>query len=124
MNNEEKILEILTQMQDRMDRMEAKQDQTNDRLTRMEADISGLKTDVSDLKTGQAKMEADISGIKVRLDVDIQKQIDQLVDGQDLLYQKLTRVEGVADKTKEKVDVIYATVTQHSKDIIELKQAK
>jgi len=110
MNNEEKILEILTQMQDRMDRMEAGQAQmraeqahTNDRL---------------------ARMEADISGIKVRLDVDIQKQIDQLVDGQDLLYQKLTRVEGVTDETKEKVDVIYATVTQHSKEIIELKQAK
>jgi len=30
----------------------------------------------------------------------------------------------VTDETKEKVDVIYATVTQHSKEIIELKQAK
>jgi len=110
MNNEEKILEILTQIQ-------TEQSHTNDRLTRMEA--KQAQTDER-----LAKMEADISGIKVRLDVDIQKQIDQLVDGQDLLYQKLTRVERVADEMKEKVDVIYATVAQHSKDIIELKQAK
>lgn len=96
MNNEEKILEILTQMQ-------AAQTQTNDRL---------------------AKLEADVSGIKVRLDVDIQNQIDRLVDGQDMLYRKVTHVEGLAEETKEKVDVIHAVVAQHSRDIIELKKVK
>lgn len=124
MTNEEKILEILTQMQ-------TAQLQTNDQLTKLEADVSGLKADVSglkadvsSLKAGQERLEADVSGIKVRLDIEVQEQFDRIVDGQDLLDRKVSRVEDLAEKTQEKVEVIHAVVAQHSRDIVELKKVQ
>lgn len=110
MTNEEKILELLTLMQ---------QD-----ISVLKGDVSGLKSDVSSLKDGQAKLEADVSGIKVRLDIEIQKQLDQLADGQDQLHRKITRVESLAEETRDTVDVIHAVVSQHSRDIIELKKVQ
>ena len=102
MNNEEKMLAILMQMQ---------------------GDITGLKTDVSSLKADVSSLKLDVSGIKVRLDVDIQTQIDRLVDGQDSLDRRLSHVEELAEGTKDKVDVIHAVVAQHSRDIHALKKA-
>jgi len=110
MSNEEKILEILTQMQ------------TD--ISDLKTDVSGLKTDVSALKTGQAKLEADVSGIKVLLDLEIPKQLNQLVDGQDSLDRRLSHVEELAQDTKETVDVVKAVISKHGREIIELKQAK
>ena len=67
MNNEEKILEILTQMQ-------AAQTQTNDRLAKLEAgqakleaDVSGIKSDVSALKGDVSVLKDDVSDIKTQV---------------------------------------------------------
>lgn len=117
MDNEEKILEILTQMQQDISGLKVGQ-------ARLETDVSGLKADVSSLKAGQTKLEADVSGIKVRLDVEVQKQFDQLVDGQDQLHRKVTHVESLAEETKDTVDVIRAAVTEHSREIVKLKQVQ
>ena len=53
MNNEEKILEILFQIQ---------KDQSD-----MRADITGMKSDISGLKTEVADMKSDISGLKTEV---------------------------------------------------------
>ena len=50
MNNEEKILEILQQLQQGQ--------------TAMQGDIAGLKSDVSGLKEGQAVMQGDIAKLQ------------------------------------------------------------
>ena len=138
MNNEEKILEILTQMQQDISGLKVGQARLEADVSGLKADVSGLKADVSSLKTGQArleadvsslktgqtKLEADVSGIKVRLDVEVQKQFDQLVDGQDQLHRKVTHVESLAEETKDTVDVIRAAVTEHSREIVKLKQVQ
>ena len=124
MNNEEKILEILTQMQQDISGLKVGQARLEADVSGLKADVSGLKADVSSLKTGQTKLEADVSGIKVRLDVEVQKQFDQLVDGQDQLHRKVTHVESLAEETKDTVDVIRAAVTEHSREIVKLKQVQ
>ena len=128
MNNEEKILEILTQMQQDISGLKVGQARLEADVSGLKADVSGLKADVSSLKTGQArleadvsslktgqtKLEADVSGIKVRLDVEVQKQFDQLVDGQDQLHRKVTHVESLAEETKDTVDVIRRVLLSRS----------
>lgn len=120
MNNEEKILGMLERltekvegMDQRMDRMEGRMDRMEGRMDRMEGRMD--------------RMESDISGIKVRLDVDVQRQLNLLAEGHSRLVERLDALEEVrelAEETKDKVDVIYAVVKRHSGDIAELKKAQ
>ena len=61
-------------------------------LEKLQTDISGPKTDVSGHKAGQDAMQADISGIKVRLDTEIERKINLLAEGQELMLEKLERL--------------------------------
>ena len=131
MNNEEKILAILEKHGELLERMDGRLDTLETDVSGLKTDVSALKTDVSTLKTdvsslkaGQARLEAGVSGLQVRLDVEFQKQLDQLVDGQDQLHRKVTRVESLAEETKDAVDVIRAAVSEHSREIVTLKQAQ
>lgn len=124
MNNEEKILAILEKHGELLERMDGRLDTLETDVSGLKTDVSTLKTDVSGLKAGQARLEAGVSGLQVRLDVEFQKQLDQLVDGQDQLHRKVTRVESLAEETKDAVDVIRAAVSEHSREIVTLKQAQ
>lgn len=71
MNNEEKILEILLQMQQ-------EQQQTNQRLARLESDVTGLRDDVDEIKVNVKYIWEDVdrnaSRISVQEDI-IKKKI-------------------------------------------------
>ena len=134
MNNEEKILGMLEkltekvdgmgqridQMDQRMDRMEGRMDQMESRMDRMEGCMDQMEGRMD-------RMETDISGIKVRLDVDVQKQINLLSEANSRIVERLDALEEVrelAEETRDKVDVIYAVGKMHSGDIAELKKAQ
>ncbi len=52
-----------------------------------------MQADISGLKAGQDAMQADISGIKVRLDTEIERKINLLAEGQELMLEKLERLD-------------------------------
>lgn len=113
MNNEEKILGILEKLTEKVEGMDQRMDRMEGRMDRMEGRMD--------------RMESDISGIKVRLDVDVQRQLNLLAEGHSRLVERLDALEEVrelAEETKDKVDVIYAVVKRHSGDIAELKKAQ
>ena len=113
MNNEEKILGMLEKLTEKVDGMGQRIDQMDQRMDRMEGRMD--------------RMETDISGIKVRLDVDVQKQINLLSEANSRIVERLDALEEVrelAEETRDKVDVIYAVVKMHSGDIAELKKAQ
>lgn len=113
MNHEEKILGMLEKLTEKVDSVDQ-------RMDRMEADISGIKIRMDTLET-------DVSGIKVRMDVDIQKQINLLAESSSRIVERLDALEEVkelAEETRDKVDVIYTVVKQHSGEIAELKRAQ
>lgn len=92
MNNEEKILEILTQMQ-------AAQTQTNDRLAKLEAgqakleaDVSGIKSDVSALKGDVSVLKDDVSDIKTQVNYiweEIYRYGDRLQAQEEIVRKKI-----------------------------------
>ena len=105
MNNEEKILNVLVKLTDSVENIGRRMDRIEQRMDRMESDISG---------------------IKVRLDVDVQRQLNLLSEGHTRLAERLDTLEEVkelAEKTKDRVDVIYSVVKRHSGEIAELKRA-
>ena len=106
MNNEEKILGMLEKLTEKVEGIEGRMDRMEGRMDRMETDISG---------------------IKVRLDVDIQKQINLLSESNSRIIERLDALEEVkelAEETRDKVDVIYTVVKRHSGEIAELKRAQ
>ncbi len=120
MNHEEKILGMLEKLTEKVDSMDQRMDRMEGRMDRMEADISGIKVRMDTLET-------DVSGIKVRMDVDIQKQINLLAESSSRIVERLDALEEVkelAEETRDKVDVIYTVVKQHSGEIAELKRAQ
>ena len=113
MNNEEKILGMLEKLTEKVESMDQRMDRMEGRMDQMEGRMD--------------RMETDISGIKVRLDVDVQKQINLLSEANSRIVERLDALEEVrelAEETRDKVDVIYAVVKMHSGDIAELKKAQ
>ena len=82
-------------------------------LVKLQTDISGLKTDVSGLKAGQDAMQADISGIKVRLDTEIERKINLLAEGQELMLEKLERLDDM-EVMDTRITALEEMVKKHS----------
>lgn len=90
MNNEEKILAMLTQMQEE-----------------------------------QKQMRADITGIKLYLELNVDKQLKLLSEGQANILEHID--EKVTDRTEslqDQIDVLRAATMQNSRDIEVLKAAQ
>ena len=123
MNNEEKILEMLGQMQ--ADISGIKSDQAA-----MKADIADIKTeqaamraDIAGIKTEQAAMKADIAGIKTRLDVEVMKQFKLLAEGQQTILETLapkSRLEALEDE----MTFMKSVVKSMSQRIADLEKAQ
>lgn len=134
MNNEEKILGMLEKLTEKVDGMGQRIDQMDQRMDRMEGcmgqmegRMDRMEGRVDQMEGRMDRMETDISGIKVRLDVDVQKQINLLSEANSRIVERLDALEEVrelAEETRDKVDVIYAVVKMHSGDIAELKKAQ
>lgn len=90
MNNEEKILAMLTQMQE-----------------------------------DQKQMREDITGIKLHLELNVDKQLKLLSEGQANILEHID--EKVTERTEslqDQIDVLRAATMQNSRDIRALKKAQ
>ena len=134
MNNEDKILAILEKLQEDFSGMKEdvsslKQDVSGLKqdVSGLKQDVSGLKQDASGLKEDVSSLKQDVSSIKIRLDVDIQTQLNLLSEGHSRLVERLDildEVKELAEDTRDKLDVVYHVVRQHSSEITELKKAQ
>ena len=121
MNNEEKILAILENMDKRLGTLEAGQ-------ARLEADVSGLKK-------GQAKLEETLSQqkeeildeathrMKVLLDAEVTPKFNLLAEGQEEILNGMPSEEDM-DITDARLKALEAVARKHSKEIAELKKAQ
>lgn len=102
MNNEEKILEILVQIQ---------ADQAQ-----MKEEISGMKGDISDLRTTVTRVAVTQENVVI-------PQIKLLAEGHELLLQKLARKERV-EALEDDVALLKTVVKTMSERITELEKAQ
>lgn len=94
MNNEEKILEMLTQMNTRMDQMQD--------------NIVTMQTDISDLKETQSVMQSTLTRVALTQENIVLKSIDALAEGQDLTHQRL---KDLGQETGANLKVFYTKST-------------
>ena len=126
MNNEEKILEILSQMQEDQKQMRDDLAGVKDRLgfveavqVKMEAAQGQIQEDLSDLRTTVTRVALTQENI-------VLKSLDALVEGQELTHQRLKDLAGKDElaELREEVRLLRSVVAQHSREIEALKAAQ
>ena len=85
--------------------------------------LEKMQADISNLKKGQNAMQADISGIKVRLDTEIERKINLLAEGQELMLEKLERLDDM-EVMDTRITALEAMVKKLNRDIEKLKRAQ
>ncbi len=141
MNNDEKILTILAEMQveqrktnERLDSMEALQTEMQTDLREVKADLDKVKADLNDVKADLANVKADLNEVKeegqitrnivTRMENDHGTKLGVIFDGLDLHKDM---IEASKEEVMEKVanvdvkcDFIAGTVKQHSKQLLDI----
>lgn len=95
MNNEEKILEMLAQIQE----------------------------DQKQMREEQQHMRDDITGIKLRLELDIEKRFDAVNEGIDAILAQLTPKRRVEEMEAD-ITVLKTAVKMLTQEVAELKKAQ
>lgn len=137
MTNEEKILELLGQMQATQNQMQEAQNQMqaeiaginnrlsgvetavdgiNNRLGKVETAVDGIRSDVDSIRT-------DVDGIKVVLEHDVTRKLNLLAEGHTTLLEKMIPEERIAE-LEDDVRVLKTVAKEHSAEIAELKKAQ
>ena len=137
MNNEEKILELLTGMQGQMDRMEGQMDRMEGRMDSMEGQMDRMEGRMDSMEgrldrmEGQmgsmegriGSLEKNVSGIRMDIENRIDPTLQMLAEGQAAILEKVapkTRVEALEDK----VDFLETVVRRITRDVEDLKKAQ
>lgn len=100
MNNEEKILEVLTQMQGQIAQMQGQ-------MTQMQGDISGLGGRMERLETGQAAMEGRMERIKGDLTF-VKLRLEALDHKQAAVEGRMGRLESAQAQAQEELHMVKA----------------
>lgn len=109
MNNEEKILELLTKMQAEQKEIREEQKQ--------------MREEQKQMRKEQKQMQEDIAGIKLRLDYDVNKRFDAINDGIDSILEQLVPKSRV-DALEDDVIVLKSAVKMLTQEVAELKKAQ
>ena len=120
MTNEEKILEMLGTMNDRLGRLEDSQAQ-------MQKDLDTVKSTQAQMQAKQDKMQEDITRINVTLEVKIAKDIQFLADGHMGIIEQLHKLDDLETKLEDvsaQVDAIRPTVKEHTRELAQMKRAR
>ena len=129
MNNEEKILEILTQMQEDQKQIREEQQQLRAGMSQMRNEQKQMRADMSQMRDEQKQMRADMSQMQATLtrvavtqENVVIPQIKLLSEGHDMLLQKLARKERV-EALEDDVALLKSVVKAMSQRITELEKA-
>lgn len=109
MANEEKILEMLTQLQAGQIRMQGQMDSMQGQMDSMQGQINTLQDDMH--------------RVKAYLELDVEKRFDAVNEGIDMILEKMVPEDRV-EKLEDDVIVLKAAVKSLSRDVAELKKAQ
>ena len=121
MSNEEKILMVLGKQGEMLETLVSEQQQTNQRLDRIEADVAELKTDVAELKTDVAELKADVARLKTdvaRLETNVARLETNVARVETDVYKSKTTIGGRIDDLSKLVHAI----AEHQNDDYDLLQ--
>lgn len=126
MTNEEKMLDLLTRMQTDISSLKSGQEE--------------MRTDIAALKSSQEEMRTDIAGIKDRLDrvedraqqtavlleTEVDRKLNLLYEGHDAIMERLDKLAARSELEllRSDMDLMKMAMRSMSQDIAELKKAQ
>lgn len=132
MTNDEKILEILMQMQSDISDLKTGQAKLEQDVTdlktgqaKLEQDVAGLKTDVADLKTSQERLSHNV----INLENELVPKVTALFDGYTLRGEQINNLKAHIDERfddfQEDVTYLISKTAKQEKQIFSVsKQVK
>lgn len=112
MNNEEKILQILGQLQEDMNR----------RFDMVDKDISDIRNRVVKLDTRATNIEISLGRVSMTQENTVVPEIKLLAEGHDVIQHQIKNIS-VIDRMQEDIDTLKAAVSYLSNKIQELEKA-
>lgn len=112
-----------------VDRVEADLKGLHAQVDRIETDLKGLhaemrevKDDLRGLHDQVDRIETDLTRVKGHLEVEVERRLDALGEGHELLLQTLAHNDRV-EEVEGDVSMLRAVVKEHSRQIAALKRA-
>lgn len=123
MNNEEKILAILEQMQGQMDRMDGRMDRMDGRMERVEGRMDKMEAKQEETQATIADMQTTLTRVAVTQENIVLPQLKLLAEGHENVLNNLipkSRVENL----EAEVVVLRTAIKSLAHDVEELKSAR
>lgn len=119
MNNEEKILEMLTTLTEKVDRLETTQTKQGEQLTKQGDQLAYLTERVDEIDTRSLRSA-------VLLETEVARDIRLVYEGQEMLRQKMEELapKGRVDAVEDDVAVLKDAYKLLRMEVNELKKAQ
>ena len=140
MSNEEKMLDLLTQMQTDISSLKSGQEEMRTDIAALKSGQEKMRTDIAALKSSQEEMRTDIAGIKDRLDrvedraqqtavlleTEVDRKLNLLYEGHDAIMERLDKLAARSELEllRSDMDLMKIAMRSMSQDIAELKKAQ
>lgn len=122
MTNDEKILEILMQMQSDISDLKTGQSKLEQDVSGLKTDVTALKSDVADLKTGQERLSQNL----VNLENELVPKVTALFDGYTLRGEQIdnlkTHIDERFDDFQEDVTYLISKTAKQEKQIFSVSR--
>lgn len=115
MNNEEKILEILAQMQQDISGLKAGQAKLEAGQATLEAGQAAMRADIAEVKTRVLKLETAQENV-------VLPKLQLLAEGQATIQRQIQNLS-VVDRMQQDIDTLKAAVSYLSNELRALKEA-
>ena len=116
MNNEEKILSMLAQIQSDMTQMQSDMTQMRSDMTQMQSDMTQMKSDMSDMKATQAEQGDRLCRLEMSIEHTVIPRLDALYEGHMLLRETLASKEDV-EKAIGTANFALSAVKTHTQEL-------
>lgn len=123
MANEEKILEMLVQLQAGQTRMQRQMDSMQGQINSIQGQINGIQGQVNGIQGQVNSLQDDMHRVKAYLELDVEKRFDAVNEGIDMILERMVPEDRV-EKLEDDVIVLKAAVRTLSRDVAELKKAQ
>lgn len=119
MNNEEKILTMLTEMNKRFDGIDSRLDKVDSRLDGIDSRLDGVDSRLD-------KVEAAVAEVRVLVDVDIDRKLKLLAEGQEAILNELSGKTPIerTEKIEQEQEIITYAIKNLVRDVDKLKAAQ
>ena len=128
MTNEEKILNLLQEMQSDMQHMQSDITDMKTEITGMKTEITGMKTEITGMKTEITGMKTEITGMKTEItDIKasqnrLEKKLDDVYNQTADLTEFRTEANTKLDKISDDIEFLKHEEYQTKQDIFKLKK--